>query len=191
MRATMFLLAVATLALGLPGCTSRSGLTEEAHPLVGKKAPTFTATALDGRPFDLADHLGKEVVILDFWATWCGPCVMSLPAIASVARRYQDQGVSLYAVNLGDPPDSVRSFLKQKSLDIDVLLDGDSSIGNLYQAEAIPQTVIIARDGMIKRVHVGYSPDLGSELATELDQLVQDANATAKPAASHDDLARD
>src|SRR5687767_4033725 len=69
------------------------------HALVDKPAPDFTADLLDGKRVTLASHKGKDIVILDFWATWCAPCIVSLPLMTDLANKYADQGVVLYAVN--------------------------------------------------------------------------------------------
>jgi thiol-disulfide isomerase/thioredoxin len=153
-------------------CTSGCGDRGAGHPLKGQKAPNFSASMLDDSSFELAQHLDNKVVILDFWATWCGPCVRSLPIIADVAAGYKDQGVEFFAVNLGDEPAAVREFLEEHKLSVPVVLDRDGRIGNLYKAEAIPQTVIIGPDGVVQVVHVGFSANLKSELSRDLDALL-------------------
>jgi thiol-disulfide isomerase/thioredoxin len=142
------------------------------HPLVGTQAPLFSATLLDEQPFDLANHLGKSVVVLDFWATWCGPCRQALPTLAEVTARYKDKGVEFFAVDIGETPDEVREFLSGSGLNLTVVMDRDGKISDLYQAQAIPQTVLIGKDGSIQAVHVGVSPDLEGQLTRELDALV-------------------
>ena len=127
---------------------------------------------LDESSFELSQHLDKGVIILDFWATWCGPCVRALPIIAEVAATYKDQGVEFFAVNLGDEPAAVQAFLEEHKLSVPVVLDRDNRIGALYKAEAIPQTVIIGKDGVVQVVHVGFSANLQAELSHELDALV-------------------
>lgn len=153
------------------GC-SLPEVDEAAHPLVGQQAPLFTATLLDGAPFDLGEHLGKEVIILDFWATWCGPCREALPVLSEVASVYQDRGVKLFAVDLGESTDEVKTYLEQSGLPLTVVMDDDGSVAAAYLAEAIPQTVIIDRNGTVRHVHVGVSPGLRERLSRELDELV-------------------
>ena len=141
---------VLVLAACVLGCSDRGA----GHPLLGQKAPTFTAPMLDDSSFELAQHLDKSVIILDFWATWCGPCVRALPIITEVAAGYKDQGVEFFAVNLGDEPAAVQAFLDEHKLSVPVVLDRDNRIGELYKADAIPQTVIIGKDGVVQVVHV-------------------------------------
>lgn len=95
-----------------------------------------------------------------------------MPIIADVAASYKDQGVEFFAVNLGDEPAAVREFLAEHKLTVPVVLDRDGRIGDLYKAEAIPQTVIIGKDGVVQVVHVGFSGSLQAELSHELDALV-------------------
>jgi thiol-disulfide isomerase/thioredoxin len=142
------------------------------HALVGKQAPGFTLSQLGGGKVDLASHEGENIVILDFWATWCGPCVKAMPIVEKVADEYADQGVVLYAVNLRESKDKIRGFLDEHELDVNVLLDKDGRVAQKYQASSIPQTVIIDTDGSVQAVHVGLLPDLESKLSSELEQLL-------------------
>jgi thiol-disulfide isomerase/thioredoxin len=162
------------------GCEMGSTHSGSDHPLVGKKAPLFAGTLLDGSPFDLAQHLGQKVVILDFWATWCPPCREGLPTIAEVAAEYQGRGVEFFAIDCGESPEDVRQFLAQTGLRLTVVMDRDGAIGNLYQVDGIPQTVIIGKDGTVRVVHVGLTANLKSDLAHELDGLV-DAGVPVGP----------
>ncbi len=150
------------------------------HPLTDKPAPEFDMKLLDGGSVNLATHKGKEIVILDFWATWCGPCVQALPTIAGVAADYKKKGVAFYAVNLEEEPDAVRAFLKEQNLTIPVALDSDGKVAAAYAASAIPQTVIIDKQGTVAVVHVGASPELKAELASELDALLAGKKPDAK-----------
>ncbi len=168
MRLVAPLAIVLFLAACMPGCSDRGA----GHPLLGQKAPAFSAPMLDESSFELAQHLDRNVIILDFWATWCGPCVRALPIIADVAASYKDQGVEFFAVNLGDEPEADREFLAEHKLTVPVVLDRDGRIGDLYRAEAIPQTVIIGKDGVVQVVHVGFSANLQAELSHELDELL-------------------
>jgi peroxiredoxin len=146
-----------------------SGQEDEAHPLQGQAAPDFELTDLEGKAVKLADHAGKEVVILDFWATWCGPCIKAMPIIDGVAHAFKDKGVVLYAVNLREGPDKIKAFLEQRKLSTHVLLDPKGEVGDKYQVEGIPQTVVIGKDGKVAKVFVGLLPDLKQRLTAELE----------------------
>jgi len=141
------------------------------HPMVGKPAPAFELAKLDGSEQTLAAHKGKDIVILDFWATWCGPCVRAMPVLEKVAGEYKDKNVVLYAVNLREDKPKIEAFLKKQGLDVNVLMDKQGAVANKYGVRGIPQTVIIDPDGTVQVVHVGFAPDLEAQLTSELDDL--------------------
>lgn len=146
---------------------------EPPHELLGKPAPAFTSMDLEEKPIDLATHLGKNVVLLDFWATWCGPCVRAMPQVDEVAKKYKDKGLVFYAVNCGEDAATIKAFLEQAKLDPTVALDTKDAIGPLFKVEGIPQTVLIGKDGTVQVVHVGFSPDLGKSLTKEVEALLE------------------
>ncbi len=136
-------------------------------PLVGKPAPDFDLELLDGKKFRLADAKGK-VVVLDFWATWCGPCIQAMPMVEKATSEFPEKDVILVAVNLQETPPQIKAMLERHQLHIPrVVLDKDGAIAEKYQAHAIPQTVIIGRDGNIARLYIGGSP--------HFDDLLRDA----------------
>ncbi len=142
--------------------------------LVGKPAPDFTLNLLgDGdKRIHLADTKGS-VVILDFWATWCGPCLQAMPQVDGVAEEFKDRGVILFAVNLQEGPDKINALLKRINLHPTVALDRDGAVAGKYKAVAIPQTVVIDREGKVARVFVGSSPDLKERLHEAVDSLLK------------------
>ena len=144
-----------------------------AHPLEGAPAPTFEAMRLDGETFSLASHLGKDVVLLDFWAIWCPPCRESLPAVAALGEAYADRGVAVYAVNQGDTPERITGFLEDMGIAPSVLLDPAGAVAERYGVTGIPHLVIIGTDGIVDTVHVGASAGLEDELRTRLDALLE------------------
>lgn len=153
----------------------------EADKLVGKPAPAISLDLLDGGKFNLADHKDKNIVVLDFWATWCPPCRMSMPILVRVLDKYKDKGVVFYAVNEADEPDSIRAFQKKLDLKFAVALDKDKSVARKYALEGIPQTVIVGKDGTVQAVHVGVGPELDKQLTKELDTLIAGKKLAEKP----------
>jgi thiol-disulfide isomerase/thioredoxin len=120
-----------------------------------ERAPQFALEDVRGRTVRLSDFRGK-VVIVEFWATWCGPCVRGLPVLADVARRAGSDVVFL-AVNTDDSEskERVRDFLRERKLDITALLRG-RDVSKSFGVGPIPHTVVIARDGTIVATHVGF-----------------------------------
>ncbi len=145
---------------------------EEVSELQGQPAPPFTLGLFGLGQADLASHKGKEIVVLDFWATWCGPCVMALPILTEVTDAYSNKGVVFYAVNERDDAAAVRDFLRSKKLDVTVAMDSAGKVGQLYGVRGIPQTVIIDKAGVVQAVHIGYSPNLKQRLTGELEALL-------------------
>ncbi|MBS0209502.1 MAG: DUF2092 domain-containing protein [Planctomycetes bacterium] len=157
---------------GMEKVDSLFGRKQGPHPLKDKPAPDFSVKLLGGDELKLSKHKGKEVVVLDFWATWCGPCVQALPAIIEVTDSFKDKGVVFYAVNLQEDADTIRPFLEEKKLKPTVAMDSDGSVANSYGVEGIPQTVIIDKDGTVRVVHVGASPNLKKELTAEIEAIL-------------------
>ena len=128
-------------------------------------------------PNHVTDDPDAKVIVLDFWATWCGPCVAALPELQEVYDWAQDNGkpVAFYAVNQGETVEEVKQFWLDKGLSIPVLMDEDFTAAQAYQVSGIPQTVIIA-GGKIRQVHVGYAPGIGEQLKAEIEGLLNDGS---------------
>jgi len=125
------------------------------HPL----APAFTLTDIFGETLSLSDYKGK-VVMLDFWATWCGPCRIEIPGFVELQDRYRDQGLSIIGISLDDSSEPVMEFYKQFKMNYSVAV-GNDSLGALYGGIfGMPTTFLIGRDGRIYSKHVGAT-DVG------------------------------
>ncbi|HEX5470554.1 MAG TPA: DUF2092 domain-containing protein [Lacipirellulaceae bacterium] len=142
------------------------------HPLLGKSAPNFKTVDLENHPFELQKRLGKNVVLLDFWATWCGPCVMAMPKIEEVAKKYEGRGLVFQAVDSGEDAATIKDFLKSAKLNPPVVMDPETQISKAYAVDGIPQTVLIGKDGKVQVVHQGYSDDLPDVLSKEIEALL-------------------
>ena len=125
-----------------------------AAALVGKDAPDFKLKDLAGQEVKLADLKGS-VVLLDFWATWCGPCRTSMPHLDAIHKDLKDQGLKSYAVNLREGEAEVKKFVEKTSLGLPVLFDKDGKVAKSYGVRGIPQTVVIDKDGKVKKVVIG------------------------------------
>ena len=156
---------------------------KELSPLLGQPAPDFDLELMGGGRVKLNQHKGKEIVMLDFWTTWCGPCRRSMPAVAGVANAYKDKGVVLYAVNQSEGSEEIEEFLKKEKLNVTVALDSDGSVGDRYGADAIPHFVVIDKTGVVQVVHQGFSPSLKTTLSRQLDDLLAGKNLAAEAVA--------
>jgi len=145
----------------------RGMLGDEMSPLgLGSDAPRFTAGTLDAQPVSksLDDYRGK-VVMLNVWATWCAPCRIEMPSMELLHKAYGDKGLSIVAVSIDDPGSEqiVRDFVKQYGLTFEILHDPTKAISRQYQTTGYPETVILGRDGIIRKKLIGAtnwnSPD--------------------------------
>lgn len=134
----------------------------------GSAAPDFTVQDADGKPVKLSDYAGK-VVVIDFWATWCGPCMASMPHTNDVARKFKDKDVVFLAINTSDSEKLFKEWLpKHKELDALVFVrdggTGDKNISSsLYKVTGIPTQFVIDKSGKVTHSFVGYggpTPDL-------------------------------
>jgi len=142
------------------------------HPLVGQTAPDFSLETLEGAELSLSSLRG-QVVVLDFWATWCGPCVDSLPALTELHASLQDRPVRLLIVSLDDSEQEVASFWKKHGLGLEVVL-GDSDVASAYGVAGIPATVIIDPEGRVHSYESGYTEDLVERVSGEVLELLDD-----------------
>lgn len=128
----------------------------EAAALTSSVAPDFTVQTVDGATVSLSDFKGK-VVLLNFWATWCPPCVRETPRLVRVAEQYKDQGLVVLGVNTTyqDDPVKVRQFVRDQGIAYPVLLDPDGLVGEKYPARLMPTTYLIDANGKIVHTKVG------------------------------------
>lgn len=132
------------------------GASEPANesPLVGKPAPEFQLQTTNGDAWNLSARRGR-VVVLDFWASWCGPCMQTMPEVERIVDEVGQDQVELVAVNLQESKERALAAIKRLDLSATVVLDADGRVAAMYEASAIPQTVIIDRTGKITHLFIG------------------------------------
>ncbi len=125
---------------------------------VGQLAPELSLPGLDGQMVDLGDYRG-QVVLLNFWATWCGPCRGEVPELVAAFERYKGRGFTVLAVNLGETEERVRAFADRYGMDFPVLLDPSAHTQRIYPSRGIPTSFLLDRDGIVRRVLVGAADE--------------------------------
>lgn len=118
-------------------------------------APDFTLRQIDGPNLRLGEQRGR-VVMVNFWATWCGPCRVELPQLARLHDKYRSSGFLLLGVNIDDDPNAARALAAKLGLKFPVLFDSEKKVVAAYDLNAMPATVLIDRDGKVRHLHRGY-----------------------------------
>ena len=136
---------------------------------IGLPAPNFKLPALSGGEMSLDQYRGK-IVMLDFWATWCGPCRMTMPLLERLQKEYPNNLV-LLAINLQEPKDIVRDYVRTQGINSQVLLDEEGTVGESYGTYSIPMQILIDRNGIVRHIQVGFNPRMSSELREEIEKL--------------------
>jgi thiol-disulfide isomerase/thioredoxin len=155
-------------AMILSGCARRP---PESEPVlaIGQAAPNFKLPDLTGQQVSLDQFKGK-IVMLDFWATWCGPCRMTMPVVENLQKEYADTLV-LLTINLQDSRDVVRDYIRAQGSHSRVLLDEEGAVGTMYGAEHIPLQILIDKQGIIRFAMEGYHPRMASRFRAEINKL--------------------
>jgi len=130
-----------------------------AAPRAGQRLPDFALEDLDGKPVRLSDY-GGQVVLVNFWATWCPPCAKEMPGLEDFYSKHRGKGFTVLAVNVGETKSEAAAFTEQYGLEFPILLDPTYELADGLMIDGYPTSVLVGRDGYIKKVHIGYlSPE--------------------------------
>lgn len=151
----------AVLALALPAWGAAADV----------QAPAFSLQSVDGKTVSLDQYKG-QVIMLNFWASWCGPCRQEMPLLDDIYKQYKDMGFTLIGVNVEPDPHNADAWLKQTPVSYPVLYDPKSQVSQLYQVQAMPTTVIIDRKGVVRYVHNGYLPGDENQYMNSIRALI-------------------
>ena len=171
-RTLLAVSAAATLALAPP----------VAHA-AGEQAPDFTLRDINNREVSLSDYKGK-VVLVNFWATWCGPCKVEMPHLDKMDAEFEAQGFEVLSISTDDAraASQVKPFIKKNGYQFTVLLDKTTSVVSKYNpAKTLPYTAIVDREGRIAHVHMGYNAGDEVKMREEIVGLLGPAAAPEGP----------
>ncbi|MBN1237246.1 MAG: redoxin domain-containing protein [Gammaproteobacteria bacterium] len=169
-RTVQLLLAATALALAAAG---RAGIAAAAEALAGAAAPDFVLKSAGGSNIRLSEYRG-EVVLLSFWATWCGDCRAQLDALADARDVYGSAGLALLAVNLDRDDMTARKAAADMSAAFPVLHDQGGEVGRLYDVGTLPTAILIDRDGRVRKVFEGYRRGDERLYAEETERLLRE-----------------
>ena len=155
------------LAAGMAATASGTGA-ELSGP-----APDFRLPARSGEQVALSDLKG-QVVMLNFWATWCGPCRQEMPHLEALHQRYSDLGFTLLGVNVEEDSSGADTFLEETPVTFPILFDPESEVSNAYEVVAMPSTVLVDRAGNVRFIHHGYKPGYENEYQTQIRALLRE-----------------
>ncbi len=141
--------------------------------LTGQTAPDFALRSSEGSNLRLSEYRG-EVVMINFWATWCGPCRQEMPLLDDLYTRYERVGFKLLGVNIDDDSRRAMRMVEELGVSFPVLFDESKDVSRLYQDEAMPVTVLVDRSGTVRHVHHGYKPGYEEKYLTEIRSLLRE-----------------
>jgi thiol-disulfide isomerase/thioredoxin len=127
-----------------------------AMKLEGAAAPAFKLNDLDGNEVTL-ESLKGQVVLIDFWASWCGPCRQSMPETVALSKELAPKGLKAFAINVGEDQPTAKAAADELKIEIPVLLDTQQEASQAYAANAIPMAVVIGKDGNVRKVFIGMT----------------------------------
>ena len=136
-------------------------------------APNFTLIDRDGNSVSLEDLRG-QVVMINFWASWCAPCREEMPLLEQIHQRYEPLGFTLLGVNVEENSSDAVSWLKDRPVSFPILFDPDNGVSKLYDVVAMPSTVIVDRQGNVRFLHHGYQAGYEDQYQNQIRELVRE-----------------
>ena len=136
-------------------------------------APNFTLKSLSGKNLKLSELAGN-VVLINFWASWCGPCLQEMPLLNAIHKKYEPLGFTVLGVNVEENSDNARAFLAERGVDFPVLLDTKNQVSKMYDVVAMPTTVVVDRDGNMRFLHKGYKAGDEKQYRSMVKKLIRE-----------------
>lgn len=172
------LIAVLLLAGCSGGADKPTQAPAEVRPVgtdVGYQAPDFALPRLIGDGTLELSKLRGKVVLVSFWASWCGPCRLEVPALETAWKQYQGKDAVFIGISLDDTAEQADGFLRRHPVSYEMLLDaGGRAVGDPWRAMSIPMTVLIDKQGVVRQKHIGYTPSSLQNLLVQMDELMKE-----------------
>lgn len=140
---------------------------------ISGKAPDFTLKSRDGKNLRLSDYRG-QVVMINFWASWCGPCRQEMPLLEDLYKRYSKLGFTIVGVNVDTDSSKANNYLKDVSVSFPIVYDTGNTVSKSFNVNAMPTTVIVDRNGNMRFLHQGYKPGYENEYKKQVKQLIKE-----------------
>lgn len=140
---------------------------------VQEQAPDFTLKSLEGSNLRLEEYRG-QVVLINFWASWCGPCRQEMPLLDQLHQRYVDTGFAVLGVNVEGEEGPARKLIDKVPVSFPVLIDEGQTVSELYELQAMPSTVVVDRDGVVRYIHAGYQPGDEAKYVEVVKELIRE-----------------
>jgi len=147
--------------------------TAHATPEVSGPAPDFTLKSRSGENIKLSELRG-QVVMINFWASWCGPCRQEMPILEQIYQHYAPMGFTLLGVNVEEDSAAANKVLKEIAVSFPVLYDTKNQVSERYQVRAMPTTVLIDRDGQMRYLHKGYQSGYEDSYQQQVRELIRE-----------------
>lgn len=132
----------------------------------------FTLYSIDGVEYTLSEFK-DQVVVIDFWATWCPPCRNSIPVFIKLYQKYHEQGFTILGISLDNDEQALRDYSKQMKITYPVLI-GNKEIAKAYQVSGIPKTIFLDKKGRVRKTQVGFAPELEVRFDQFVDSLLKE-----------------
>ena len=136
-------------------------------------APDFTLKSNSNANVKLSEHRG-DVVMINFWASWCGPCRQEMPLLEQINDRYKDLGFTLIGVNVDENPAKAQEILRDIPVNFPILYDSANKVSKLYNVNAMPSTFLVDRNGNLRYFHKGYRPGYEKEYEQQIKTLIKE-----------------
>ncbi len=157
-------------AVGLTGLLMTAGVNAGVD---GGPAPDFALKSETGENLRLSEFRG-EVVMINFWASWCGPCRQEMPLLDELYTQYHPLGFTILGVNVEEDSSQAKQLLKEFPVNFPILFDNKSEVSQLYKVVAMPSTVLVDRDGNVRYLHQGYKPGYEEAYQQQVRALIRE-----------------